>query len=83
MDYRGDWMNDTRGSLMMVAIIIATITFAAPGGVWQNDTIEALNGPGSNDGIVCVAGNAVLAYYVLEVEHDLVHWVTHGPVPAH
>ncbi|PKI39300.1 hypothetical protein CRG98_040356 [Punica granatum] len=29
MEYRGDWMNDTKGSLMMVSSIIATCTFQA------------------------------------------------------
>ncbi|OWM79268.1 hypothetical protein CDL15_Pgr003440 [Punica granatum] len=64
MEYSGDWMNDTKGSLMMVSSIIATCTFQAaiapPGGVWQNDTTTAT---GACSNRVCVAGNAVLAYY--------------------
>ncbi|PKI31980.1 hypothetical protein CRG98_047626 [Punica granatum] len=78
MDYRGDWMNDTRGSLMMVASIIATITFQAaiapPGGVWQNDTIEASRGPCGKENIVCVAGNAVLAYYYPDKYYIFMRW---------
>ncbi|OWM79266.1 hypothetical protein CDL15_Pgr003438 [Punica granatum] len=66
MEYRGDWMNDTRGSLMTVSSIIATCTFQAaiapPGGVWQNDTTTAIGGACSNSR-VCVAGTAVLAHY--------------------
>ncbi|OWM79258.1 hypothetical protein CDL15_Pgr003430 [Punica granatum] len=68
MEYRGDWMNDTKGSLMMVSSIIATCTFQAaiapPGGVWQNDTNTSVaeESPCTNSN-VCVAGNAVSAYY--------------------
>ncbi|XP_035543371.1 protein ACCELERATED CELL DEATH 6-like [Juglans regia] len=44
---RGNWIDETRGTLMLVATVIATVTFQAglnpPGGVWQQD---------SNDGTV-------------------------------
>ena len=39
--YQGDWLEETRGSLMVVATVITTITFqpalSPPGGFWQND----------------------------------------------
>ncbi|KAF5480470.1 hypothetical protein F2P56_001218 [Juglans regia] len=39
---RGNWIDETRGTLMLVATVIATVTFQAglnpPGGVWQDDT---------------------------------------------
>ncbi|PKI32883.1 uncharacterized protein LOC116197484 [Punica granatum] len=64
MDYRGDWMNDTRGTLMMVASIIATVTLQAgivpPGGMWQQDIHEGLQCSSKN---ICYAGEAVLTYY--------------------
>ncbi|KAL5987585.1 hypothetical protein ACLOJK_035334 [Asimina triloba] len=38
------WLNDTRSALMIVAILIATVTYQAgatpPGGVWQEDDQE-------------------------------------------
>ncbi|XP_041006536.1 ankyrin repeat-containing protein ITN1-like isoform X2 [Juglans microcarpa x Juglans regia] len=45
---RGNWIDETRGTLMLVATVIATVTFQAglnpPGGVWQdsnNGTVTA------------------------------------------
>ncbi|OWM79265.1 uncharacterized protein LOC116193957 [Punica granatum] len=77
MDYRGDWMNDTKGSLMMVATMIATITFQAaiahPGGVWQNDTTNSRNSA-RNNSRACVAGNAVLAYYYSDEYLTFMRW---------
>ncbi|KAG6721311.1 hypothetical protein I3842_03G107800 [Carya illinoinensis] len=38
----GNWIDETRGTLMLVATVIATVTFQAginpPGGVWQQDS---------------------------------------------
>jgi hypothetical protein len=60
------WIEETRGSLMVVATVMATMSFQAgispPGGVWQEDT--------KNDGYSCVVnktcevvGKAILSYY--------------------
>ncbi|KAE8124213.1 hypothetical protein FH972_019118 [Carpinus fangiana] len=61
-----NWIEQTRGSLMVVATVMATMSFQAgispPGGVWQEDT--------KNDGYSCVVNNtcevvgkAILSYY--------------------
>jgi hypothetical protein len=61
-----NWIEETRGSLMVVATVMATMSFQAgispPGGVWQEDT--------KKDGYSCVANNtcevvgkAILSYY--------------------
>ncbi|KAF5480460.1 hypothetical protein F2P56_001207 [Juglans regia] len=46
LQYQGNWVDETRGTLMLVATVIATMTFQAginpPGGVWQQDTTNAL-----------------------------------------
>ncbi|OWM79262.1 hypothetical protein CDL15_Pgr003434 [Punica granatum] len=68
MEYRGNWMNEQKGSLMMVSSIIATCTFQAaiapPGGVWQNDTTMDMKGYCKNStDSMCSAGKAVLSYY--------------------
>ena len=65
--YKGDWLEETRGSLMVVATVITTITFqpalSPPGGFWQNDinndTVASACGP---DDKICEAGTLVLAY---------------------
>ncbi|KAF5480465.1 hypothetical protein F2P56_001213 [Juglans regia] len=39
---QGNWIDETRGTLMLVATVIATVTFQSginpPGGVWQQDS---------------------------------------------
>ena len=62
--YKGDWLEETRGSLMVVATVITTITFqpalSPPGGFWQSDeTNSSACGPGYEP---CEAGTLVLAY---------------------
>ncbi|KAM4099838.1 hypothetical protein ACB094_05G022600 [Castanea mollissima] len=67
--YKGDWLEETRGSLMVVATVITTITFqpalSPPGGLWQSDIENSTSGsasacgPGNN---ICEAGTLVLAY---------------------
>ena len=62
-NYQRDWMENMRGTLMLVATVIATMTFQIainpPGGVWQQ-TMNSQNGcPKQN----CTAGTSVLAYY--------------------
>ena len=59
---QGNWMEEMRGSLMVVATVIATLTFQIainpPGGVWQADTD---NQHGCAAGNTCKAGTSVLA----------------------
>nr|POF23832.1 hypothetical protein CFP56_49656 [Quercus suber] len=67
LNYKGDWLEETRGSLMVVATVITTITFqpalSPPGGVWgeTKNTTSASSGCGQN-GNTCEAGTLVLAY---------------------
>ncbi|KAG4396940.1 hypothetical protein AAZX31_10G040900 [Glycine max] len=65
LQYQSNWIEEKRGTLMVVATVIATMTFlsaiSSPGGVWQEDTITG----GFNCttyGNICKAGTAVLAY---------------------
>ena len=69
LKYQGDWVEDNRGSIMVVATVITTITFQnianPPGGVWQANTTDFTDSKGRNIcslGNPCYAGNAVFAY---------------------
>lgn len=64
LQYQGNWIEETRGTLMVVATVIVTMTFQAtispPGGVWQENTIKG--GLKCTPYGICEAGTAVLAY---------------------
>ncbi|XP_058746641.1 ankyrin repeat-containing protein BDA1-like [Vicia villosa] len=64
LQFQGNWIEETRGTLMLVATVIATMTFQStispPGGVWQEDTHTG--GRNCTTYGVCEAGTAVLAY---------------------
>ncbi|XP_020239125.1 ankyrin repeat-containing protein BDA1 [Cajanus cajan] len=64
MQCRSNWIEEKRGSLMVVATVIATMTFESvvspPGGVWQEDT--STGGLNCTSYGTCKAGTAVLAY---------------------
>ena len=64
--YQGDWLEETRGSLMVVATVITTITFqpalSPPGGFWQNDIDNKTVAAACGYGTTCEAGTLVLAY---------------------
>jgi hypothetical protein len=62
-----NWIEETRGTLMVVATVIASMAYQAginpPGGVWQQNTSDSTNG--SHCGGIygnCTAGTAVLSY---------------------
>ncbi|XP_048233817.1 uncharacterized protein LOC125370851 [Ricinus communis] len=59
-------VEEARGALMIVATVIATMTFQAalnpPGGIWQQDFITVSGGPACSDTNICEAGTSVLAY---------------------
>jgi len=58
-----NWMEEKRGSLMVVATVIATMTFQIainpPGGVWQSNSDAS---QGCAPGKICQAGTSVLAF---------------------
>ncbi|XP_058746945.1 uncharacterized protein LOC131619924 [Vicia villosa] len=62
---RGNWMEQMRGSLMVVATVIASLTFQIainpPGGVWQENT-DSSKGCGRKQNETCIAGTSVLAF---------------------
>lgn len=62
-NYQSDWMEQMRGTLMLVATVIATMSFQIainpPGGVWQSDT-NSQQGCAPNK--ICKAGTSVLAF---------------------
>uniref|UniRef100_A0A199U9M7 PGG domain-containing protein n=1 Tax=Manihot esculenta TaxID=3983 RepID=A0A199U9M7_MANES len=59
-------VEEIRGALMIVATVIATMTFQAAmnplSGVWQQNFANKSSSFGCNDTNVCKAGTAVLAY---------------------
>jgi hypothetical protein len=63
--YQDNWMEETRGTLMVVATVIASMAFQAatspPGGVWQQNTNTTTGGFNCTQHI-CEAGTTVLAY---------------------
>jgi hypothetical protein len=67
LKHQGDWMKETRGSLMVVATVMATMAFQAgispPGGVWQQNTSDSTDGFCGGKYGNCTAGKAVLSYY--------------------
>ena len=67
LKYRGDWIEETRGALMVVATVITTITFqpaiSPPGGVWQTNVTEDKIGTGCNATHTCVAGTSVFGSF--------------------
>ncbi|KAL4306176.1 hypothetical protein HN51_040129 [Arachis hypogaea] len=64
LQYQGNWIEETRGTLMVVATVIATMTFQStlspPGGVWQENTRNG--GHSCKSYGVCEAGTAVVGY---------------------
>ncbi|KAJ1416851.1 PGG domain [Sesbania bispinosa] len=64
LQYQGNWIEETRGTLMVVATVIATMAFqltiSPPGGVWQENT--RTGGRNCITYGICEAGTAVLAY---------------------
>ncbi|KAE9585504.1 hypothetical protein Lal_00018069 [Lupinus albus] len=64
LQYQGNWIEETRGTLMVVATVIATMTFQSalnpPGGVWQENTQSGGNKCTTYG--ICEAGTAVVGY---------------------
>uniref|UniRef100_A0A7N2LM45 PGG domain-containing protein n=2 Tax=Quercus lobata TaxID=97700 RepID=A0A7N2LM45_QUELO len=69
LKYQGDWVEDNRGAIMVVATVITTIAFQniakPPGGVWQANTTDFTDSKGNpvcTPRNPCYAGNSVFAY---------------------
>jgi hypothetical protein len=64
--HQGNWMEKTRGTLMIVATVIATMAFQAgispPGCIWQQDTSNCTEGYYFAQDNICEAGTTVLSY---------------------
>jgi len=64
--HQENWMEETRGTLMVVATMMATITFQAgispPGGVWQQNAYYSIEGFNCKQDNICEAGTSVLSY---------------------
>jgi len=76
LEYKGDWLQDVQGTMMLVATVIATVAFQGainpPGGVWQQDipfnsniTIHR-SFHSSNTLKTFMTGTAVMAYPTLD-----------------
>ncbi|KAK7852028.1 ankyrin repeat-containing protein itn1 [Quercus suber] len=65
LKYEGDWVEDNHGSIMVVSTVITTITFqqtiSPPGGLWQENVIDTMQGFRCSLNTPCLAGKAVLA----------------------
>ncbi|KAM3699377.1 hypothetical protein ACJW31_05G021200 [Castanea mollissima] len=65
LSYRGDWLEEMRGTLMLVATVITTITFQPIvnpiGGVWQTDQNFSFERHGQMHKFECRAGTSVFA----------------------
>ncbi|XP_042972710.1 uncharacterized protein LOC122304501 [Carya illinoinensis] len=52
LERHGNWIDETRGTLMLVATVIASVTFQAglnpPGGVWQQDSENGTEAAGTS-----------------------------------
>ena len=65
LKYKGDWVEENHGSIMVVSTVITTITFqqtiSPPGGLWQENVIDTMQGFRCSSNTPCLAGKAVLA----------------------
>ena len=63
---KGNWIEEMRGALMVVATVITTITYqpalSPPGGVWQSDIKDSNQANACSGKNKCEAGTFVLAY---------------------
>lgn len=80
LQYQGNWVEETRGTLMVVATVIATMTFQStlnpPGGVWQENT-QSGGYKCTTYGNICEAGTAVVGYGWSE---DYVNFMTFNTI---
>ena len=81
---KGNWIEEMRGALMVVATVITTITYqpalSPPGGVWQTD-IKNSSESNACPHPPCVAGTLVLAYGGYEDMFTLLKWAVWLELP--
>ncbi|PNX77615.1 ankyrin repeat-containing protein [Trifolium pratense] len=77
LQFQGNWIEETRVTLMLVATVIATMTFQStispPGGIWQESTHTG--GLNCTTYGICEAGTAVLAY---AWPHEFIKFMTYN-----
>ncbi|KAF1897686.1 hypothetical protein Lal_00032443 [Lupinus albus] len=70
-NYQSDWMEQMRGTLMLVSTVIATMSFQVainpPGGVWQSDSNTRM---GCVPNTTCKAGTSVIAFGSSDQKND-------------
>ncbi|KAG2305668.1 hypothetical protein Bca52824_025416 [Brassica carinata] len=66
LNRQGDWLEKTRGNLMVAATVIAGMSFQVmvnpPGGVWQSDICSSGDQPGTAPVCKAKAGTSVLEH---------------------
>lgn len=66
LNRQGDWLEKTRGNLMVAATVIAGMSFQVmvnpPGGVWQQDYCSSGNQTGTSSTCKAKAGTSVLEH---------------------
>ncbi|KAJ0264008.1 hypothetical protein HA466_0024380 [Hirschfeldia incana] len=66
LNRQGDWLEKTRGNLMVAATVIAGMSFQVmvnpPGGVWQSDICSSGDRPGTAPVCTAKAGTSVLEH---------------------
>jgi len=64
--HKENWKEETHGTLMVVATVIATMAFQAgispPGGVWQQNTSNSTEGSNYKQSTICEAGREISSY---------------------
>ncbi|CAN0877180.1 Ankyrin repeat-containing protein ITN1 [Linum grandiflorum] len=64
--YEGNWLEKMKKTVLLVATIIASMSFQAatnpPGGVWSENRMSPVYGALCNETNICKAGTAILAY---------------------
>ncbi|XP_022925436.1 uncharacterized protein LOC111432735 [Cucurbita moschata] len=85
LKYKGDWLQEVQGTMMLVATVIATVAFQGainpPGGVWQED-ISYNSNSSIHRSLHCnntlktfIAGTAIMAYPALGQEYYYVAYL--------
>ncbi|KAG6581824.1 hypothetical protein SDJN03_21826, partial [Cucurbita argyrosperma subsp. sororia] len=70
LKYKGDWLQEVQGTLMLVATVIAIVTFQGaidpPGGIWQRDVLTNCRWKQGTE-VHAQAGTAIMACKSLQI----------------